>query len=85
MNLLLVLFILNIAHAISHEATLSFFGLGVSLDEVSLGRLLDEGAKTVFIGAWWLVIFPVAFLLMLILPLLALASNLQGNLGVRVD
>ena len=84
-NLLLVLFILNIAHAISHEATLSFFGLGVSLDEVSLGRLLDEGAKAVFIGAWWLVIFPVAFLLALILPLLALASNLQGNLGVRVD
>ena len=84
-NLFLVFFILNIAHAISHEATLSFFGLGVSLDEVSLGRLLDEGAKAVLIGAWWLIIFPVAFLLMLILPLLTIASNLQGNLGVKID
>ena len=84
-NLLLVLFILNVAHSIGNEATLSFFGLGVGLDEISLGKLLNEGAQAIFTGTWWLIVFPVAFLLLLILPLLAFAATLQDSLGVRVD
>lgn len=84
-NLLFVLFILNVAHSIGNEATLSFFGLGVGLNDASLGKLLNEGAKMIFTGAWWLIIFPVAFLLSLILPLLAVASSLQDSLEVRID
>lgn len=83
-NLLFVLFILNIAHAITNEATLSFFGLGVPLGEMSLGNLLSEGAKSIFLGAWWLVFFPACALLVLILPLLALANSLQDSLGVKL-
>lgn len=74
-NLLFVLFVLNVAHSIGSEATLSFFGLGVNLDEVSLGKLLNEGAKAIFTGTWWLIVFPVVFLLALILPLFAFASS----------
>lgn len=84
-NLLVVLFIFQIAHSIANEATLSFFGFGVNLDEFSLGKLLSDGSKAVFIGAWWLVLFPVLFLLILILPLLALAASLQDSLGVKID
>lgn len=83
-NLLVVLFVLTVAHTIGNEATLSFFGLGLSLDEFSLGRLLDDGSRGIFIGAWWLIFWPVLFLLMLILPLLSLASNLQDKLGVSI-
>lgn len=84
-NLLLILFIFQIAHAIANEATLSFFGFGVGLSEFSLGKLLSEGSNALFIGAWWLIAFPVLFLLILILPLLSLASSLQSRFGVKID
>lgn len=83
-NLIAILFVINIAHAISHEATISFFGLGVPLDSVSLGGLLNDGARAVLSGGW-LVIYPVIFLLALVLPLLGIASFLQDRFGVRVD
>lgn len=83
-NICFVLFILNTAHAISGEATLSFFGLGVALGEPSLGNLLSEGARALFIGAWWLILFPVLLLLCLIMPLLALGNSLQDKFSVNV-
>ncbi|EAK9946436.1 ABC transporter permease [Campylobacter lari] len=79
-NLIFVLFVLNIAHAITSEATLSFFGLGVELWTPSLGNMLNEASKAVFLGFWWMIVFPVAFILMLILPLLALGNDLQEEI-----
>ena len=83
-NLLLVLFILNVAHAISNEATLSFFNLGVGVGEACLGVLLNEASRALFIGDWWLILLPLLALLMMILPLLALANLLQDRLGVKL-
>lgn len=83
-NLIFVLFILNIGHSISHEATLSFFGLGVPIGEFSLGTLLSDGAKGLFLGAWWLVLFPSLVLLFLILPLLAFANAMQDKFGMKL-
>lgn len=77
LNLLFVLFVFNIAHAIANEATLSFFGLGVNLGEASLGNMLNEASKGLFLGFWWMLLFPVGFILLLILPLLALGNDLQ--------
>lgn len=83
-NLIFILFILNIAHSIGHESILSFFGLGVPVGEFSLGVLLSDAGKGVFLGAWWLILFPALTLLLLILPLLALANSLQDRLGVKL-
>ncbi|TQR32417.1 ABC transporter permease [Campylobacter sp. MIT 99-7217] len=80
-SLILILFILNIAHAISNEATLSFFNLGVKLGEASLGTLLNEASKAFFTGSWWQIIFPLLALLMLIMPLLSLANLAQKGLA----
>lgn len=77
LNVLFVLFVLNIAHAISNEATLSFFGLGVDLAKPSLGNMLGEASKGLFLGIWWMLVFPVAFMLLLILPLFALGNLMQ--------
>lgn len=38
------------------EATLSFFGIGLSVEEVSWGGMLNEARK--YFGAWWLAVFP---------------------------
>ena len=82
-HLLLVFFVINIAHGISAEAMLSFFGLGLDLSANSLGIVLNEASKSLFIGAWWLVFFPVLSTLALILPLLYFAYFLQDKFGVR--
>ena len=83
-NLLLILFVLNIAHAISAEAVLSFFGLGLELNQASLGILLSEASRALFVGAWWLVILPVILLLSLSFPLILFAQLLQDKFGIKI-
>ena len=76
-HILFVLWILNFAHAIGSEATLSFFGLGLEPTQASLGNILSDSSKAIFIGAWWMVLFPILALMTLILPLLFFAHSLQ--------
>lgn len=70
----LVLATIHVALAIQTEATLSFLGVGVSPTSPSLGTFINEGQKQLFSGAWWLVVFPGAMLL-----LIALSMNLFGD------
>jgi peptide/nickel transport system permease protein len=70
----LVLATIQVATAIQTEATLSFLGVGMSPTSPSLGTFISEGNKQLFSGAWWLVIFPGAMLL-----LIALSINLFGD------
>ena len=70
----LVLATIHLALAIQTEATLSFLGVGVSPTSPSLGTFINEGNKQLFSGAWWLVIFPGAMLVMI-----ALSMNLFGD------
>jgi peptide/nickel transport system permease protein len=74
MGPVLVLATIHLAVAIQTEATLSFLGVGVSPTSPSLGTFINEGNKQLFSGAWWLVIFPGAMLL-----LIALSMNLFGD------
>ena len=83
-SLLFLLFVLNIIHAISTEATLSFFGLGLPFDIPSLGNILNDASKAIFIGAWWVIVFPLLALLMLILLLLWLSNFLQKYWGIHL-
>lgn len=83
-SLLFLLFVLNIIHAISTEATLSFFGLGLAFEIPSLGNILNEASKAIFVGAWWVIVFPLLALLMLILPLLWLGNFLQKHWGIHL-
>jgi peptide/nickel transport system permease protein len=70
----LILATIHLAVAIQTEATLSFLGVGVSPTSPSLGTFINEGQKQLFSGAWWLVVFPGAMLL-----LIALSMNLFGD------
>ncbi len=74
MGPVLVLSTIQVATAILTEATLSFLGVGVSPTSPSLGTFINEGNKQLFSGAWWLVIFPGAMLV-----LIALSINLFGD------
>lgn len=71
---LIVVATIQVAHAISLEATLSFLGLGMSPSEPSLGMLIANGFQYMLSGRYWISIFPGVALLVLIV-----AVNLVGD------
>ena len=72
----LVVATLYIPNAIVFESTLSFLGLGIQAPKPSLGNMLAD-AENFYQVAWWYLVFPALFLL-----ILTLAFNLLGD-GIR--
>ena len=70
--------VMLLPHAIWHESTLSFLGLGLSPDQASLGTLLKEAQSEVMLGGWWALIFPA---LLLLVTTLAVATCGKGILS----
>lgn len=64
---ILVFGTIQIATAITLEATLSFLGVGVPVTEPSLGLLIASGFEYLLSGDYWISIFPGIALLLLIL------------------
>lgn len=74
MTPLIVIGTVQIARAITLEATLSFLGLGVPVTEPSLGLLISNGYQYMFSGQYWLSFFPGIALLITIV-----AINMVGD------
>ena len=71
---ILVISTVQVANAIMSEAALSFLGLGLPVDQPSLGALISIGFKYIFSGAWWITLFPG-----IVLVTLVLVINLLGD------
>ncbi|OOE64285.1 ABC transporter permease [Salinivibrio sp. PR6] len=71
---ILVISTVQVANAIMSEAALSFLGLGMPVDQPSLGSLISIGFNYIFSGAWWITAFPG-----IVLVLLVLVINLLGD------
>ncbi|MDQ0138243.1 peptide/nickel transport system permease protein [Neorhizobium galegae] len=71
---LVVLLTMQVARAITLEATLSFLGLGVPVTEPSLGLLISSGYEFILSGIYWIALFPGIALLVTIF-----AINLVGD------
>lgn len=69
--------VLLLPHAIWHESTLSFLGLGLSPDRASLGTLLQISRGEVLIGGWWTLAFPALALVLATLATSGIAGWLQ--------
>lgn len=69
-----VAMVLLLPHAIWHESTLSFLGLGLPPDQPSLGTLLQISQGEVFVGAWWSLVHPAAMLVLTTLAVSGLGS-----------
>jgi|GEM_PF-2086 len=68
--------VLLFPHAIWHESTLSFLGLGISPDQPSLGTLLEVARTEILIGCWWELMFPAGALVSLTLLIFGWAAGL---------
>lgn len=49
---------IEIGHAVALEATLSFLGLGVPMDQPSLGSTVANGFQYLLTGQYWISLFP---------------------------
>jgi peptide/nickel transport system permease protein len=56
--------VLQLPHAIWHESSLSFLGVGLPPDSASLGLLLEDARGGLLTGAWWLLAFPAGLLVL---------------------
>ncbi|WP_137726388.1 ABC transporter permease [Prescottella subtropica] len=61
-------------HAIWHESTLSFLGLGLSPDRASLGTLLQLARGDLLTGAWWTLAAPAGALIVTTLAVAGIAA-----------
>jgi peptide/nickel transport system permease protein len=73
----------QIAAAISLEATLSFLGLGLPITEPSLGLLIANGYSHLLSGKYWISFFPGMALLALIVCINLVADRLRDLLDPR--
>jgi peptide/nickel transport system permease protein len=80
---LLVIGTLQIARAITLEATLSFLGLGVPVTEPSLGLLISNGYQYMLSGQYWISFYPGIALLITIVAINLVGDRLRDALNPR--
>lgn len=64
-------------HAIMHESSVTFLGLGLSPHEPAIGIILSESMSYLAMGAWWLAFFPGLSLLIVVLLFDIIGDNLK--------
>lgn len=76
---------LVVPQAILQESFLSFLGIGVQPPTPSLGRLAADGVEAVnmFVGYWWLIVFPCAVLVITLLCLNFIGDALREVLDPK--
>ena len=75
----------DLAVVIMLEATLSFLGVGVPLTEPSLGMMIAIGKDYIYAGMWWMVVFPGAALISLVVGINLFADWLREELNPRLE
>jgi peptide/nickel transport system permease protein len=80
---LVVLAAVQIAAAITLEATLSFLGLGLPITEPSLGLLIANGFNYLLSGHYWISFFPGVALLLAVVGVNLVADRLRDVLDPR--
>jgi peptide/nickel transport system permease protein len=82
---LVVVAALQVASAISLEATLSFLGLGLPVTEPSLGLLIANGFHYMMSGKYWISVFPGIALLVAVVAINLVADQLRDVLNPRLQ
>lgn len=81
---LIVVATVQIAAAISLEATLSFLGVGLPPTEPSLGMLISNGFQYMLSGRYWISIYPGVILIVLITAINLVGDQVRDQLNPRL-
>ena len=71
--------VMNVRGAIGAESTLSFMGMGLSLEIISWGSMLSLAEKALMTESWWIILIPGAFLITLLMCLTNIGNYLRKN------
>jgi len=82
---ILVVVAVDLAVVIMLEATLSFLGVGVPLTEPSLGMMISIGKNYIYAGMWWMIVFPGAALVFLVVGINLFADWLREELNPKIE
>tara|TARA_B110000196_G_C21059874_1_gene621832 strand:- start:16 stop:897 length:882 start_codon:yes stop_codon:yes gene_type:complete len=82
---LIVLATINLAFAITLEASLSFLGVGLPITEPSLGLLIANGYEYIISGKYWISVYPGLFLLITVVSINVFADRLRIILNPRLN
>ena len=82
---IMVVATVQVAAAITLEATLSFLGLGLPITEPSLGLLIANGYQYLLSGKYWISFFPGLALLATIVSINLVADQLRDALNPRLQ
>jgi len=80
----LVVGTLTLGLAVVTEATLSFLGVGLPADKLSLGTLIRVGQNFLSNGEWWIAVFPGVALVLMVLSINLLGDWLRDALNPRL-
>jgi peptide/nickel transport system permease protein len=75
----------DLAVVIMLEATLSFLGVGLPLTEPSLGMMISIGKNYIYAGMWWMIVFPGAALILLVVGINLFADWLREELNPKIE
>lgn len=81
---LIVVATVQVASAISLEATLSFLGVGLPPTEPSLGMLISTGFQYLLSGRYWISIYPGVALIILIMAINIVGDQVRDQLNPRL-
>lgn len=82
---LIVVATVQVAAAISLEATLSFLGVGLPPTEPSLGMLIANGFQYLMSGRYWISIYPGVALIILIMAINLVGDQVRDQLNPRLN
>lgn len=74
---------IEVGHAVALEATLSFLGLGVPIDQPSLGSAVANGFQYLLTGQYWISLFPGLALFGLIASINLVGEDVRRSLDPR--
>lgn len=77
MQQVMFMVIMSISAAIGTEATLSFLGIGLPLDQISWGSMMALSEKALLTDAWWIVLIPGIFLVVTIFAITNIAEYIR--------
>lgn len=81
---LIVIATVQVAHAITLEATLSFLGLGLPITEPSLGLLISNGYHYLLSGKYWISFYPGVALVLTIVSINLVGDKLRDIMNPRL-
>lgn len=73
----IVMSTVGVGHAMLTEATVSFLGLGIPPHQPSWGNMLMGGQNYILSGAWWVVFFPGAMIVLTVMAVTLLGDWLE--------